>query len=1007
MDVESHGPAALVGQQLAGYQLERLLGTGAVGAVYLGQRLEATPRVLERAGELPIMLPDQAAVKVLIPPWRFTDEERAAFHARFKREAQTLERLHHPHILTLLDSGEERERDLTYLLLPYLSGGTLANWLRTRAGRADPLPYAGIIEMLRQVAEALDYAHTQGIVHRDVKPANILRDEAGRLYLADFGIVRLLSDTQTHLTASGFVVGTPDYMAPEQLDGLTVGPTADIYSLGMVLYELVTGKVAFQANTLTELVRRQLFESPPAPSTLRTDLPAPAEAAILRALAKHPEQRFPTAMELTQAFTLGLRDQWTPGLTLFAGPRFTAPPIAQAAPPSTPMYSSLPPVTPAGGLFRPTQPITTPLNADASIAPVAPELFSPPGSSERAADANLVGSRFSYGVLPIPGTAGTQPPSAQRSRHFPDASPTPLPRTTRQMLGLPIPLPKRIFLGGMAVLVVLGALAGALAFLRPGGHPTVGPTTAGPNTVHGTMGSVRSFKPIGISSLPQIGLSTPQAETSVPIQFRWSANQSAAISATARQITGLPPVASNSGITLTPLSSSAPARAVTALGHQAELGQSQLGVSSPAGVSIGTNGSALVEVVGGAIQLNSRNRQAQVSLASLFQGPYHTGAGFGESRVLLDSESGAWVVITNEIVGSANNVTHSYFDLAISGAADPFAGWYIYQIDTQLAAYSGCTWADYPQLGLDDYGIFISATSFDCGQSGKLRGADLWLLPWKAYEHGQAVAIAEWTGFKNAHGDAVVTITPAVEAKNDETELLVSNDSGYVDGGKTSQQLTVWAVWPSGSNTRLAGVPSISSQTISLSSPYADPPDVGQPGTSARIPGGDARVTGAILSRGHLFAAFTTALNWTGDTETRSGVYWVNLAVTAGAVAGVPLGYKLSAQVLAQERIGQSGLYVFAPSFSISPQGNALLAAEAAGPALYPSSLYMTPSSSAVSSGTILVRGKRALMDASWTYLTGTSQVIQTAAWVPWAGFTLPSDKGNAWQTDLWVFKGS
>jgi serine/threonine-protein kinase len=382
MDAEAQGPTALVGEQVAGYHLERLLGQGATGAVFLGQRLATTPTVLERAGVQPILLPDQAAVKLLLLPWSFSPSERAEFRARFTREAQTLERLHHPHILALLAFGEEEgARELPYLLLPYLGGGTLAQWLRAQTA---PVPLAEVSGLLNQLADALDYAHGQGVVHRDLKPSNILRDGGGQLVLADFGIVRLLGEAPMSLTAAGFVLGTPAYMAPEQFSGAGVGPAADRYSLGMVLYELVTGRVAFQAPTLAELVRRLLHEPPPLPRAGRPELPVPAEAVLLRALAKEPGERFATARELAEAFALGVREQWAPGLTRYAyavgtagampsGPALAGAQVAAANAVTAGPISSAPPV--GSSQARPPMPPYLPL---AAPTPYTPPPYTPP-----------------------------------------------------------------------------------------------------------------------------------------------------------------------------------------------------------------------------------------------------------------------------------------------------------------------------------------------------------------------------------------------------------------------------------------------------------------------------------------------------------------------------------------------------------------------------------------------------------------------------------------------------
>lgn len=970
MERDPRGPASLVGQHLAGYELERMLGTGATGAVFLGRRLDSTPRVLERAGELPILLPEQVAIKLLIPPWQFTDEQRAAFRARFTREAQTLERLHHPHILSLLAAGEDRERDLTYLLLPYLSGGTLAQRLHTVSG---PLPYPEVAGMLIQLAEALDYAHAQGVIHRDIKPANILRDEAGQLYVADFGIVRLLSEAQTHLTAAGIVLGTPEYMAPEQLDGVAVGPAADTYSLGMVLYELVTGKVAFQANTLTDLFRKQLFEVPPRPSGLRPDLPAPAEAAIYRALAKQPDQRFGTAQELAQSFILGLRDQWTPGLTLFAPPVFSEPagvptvPLSEAVALSVPPYShasgglSLPPQTPAPIMGQPTTP--------------PQQVRSGPWTVPRPSAGPSV---VAPGMTPPDGLA--PPVGAQHPQLSGTSS---------------LPISKRILYSGLAALVVLGALAGTLVLLHRGSAPATAPST-----VTGTMGRLAAFKHIVVGPLPQLTGTVPSA--AVPIQMLQSADTSASLDAASRHISSLPAVASSKGITLSTASS--PTGLIQR--HIAGLGQAELHVSAPTGVSVGASNQYVVEAAGGALLIATSSSARRLSLATLFQQAYHSGATFGESRVLMDAGASRWILVANEVLAPGGKVAHAYFDLAISDSSNPFGGWYIFQLDTG-ALRQGCTWADYPQLGLDQVGIFITGTSFACGRGGALQGADVWMLPRVTFESGKATAVAQWVGFQNAQGEPLVTITPAVEVGHT-TELLMSNDAGYVDNGRTSHLLYLWGVQAPASSTQVTSPPRVFGTTVTLAPAYADPPRAQQPGAStARIPAGDARITGLVYSGNQVFATFTTALNWSGDSETRSGAYWVELAPTFSSQAGSSALSFQGVTILSEEPIGQRSTYFFAPSFTLASDGSVKLAAEASGSALHASPIYasegIAQSVPTFGSAVVLDGGLHTLAEPSWTYLTGAS-VAAPASHV-WIGATTTGSSGGTWQTSLWSLK--
>ncbi|HEU5344680.1 MAG TPA: serine/threonine-protein kinase [Ktedonobacterales bacterium] len=316
MESGMQGPTNLIGQVVGKYRIERMLGTGATGAVYLGQRLADAPTMVEVSRALPTELPELVAIKVLTQ-WQLNEKQRADFQARFRLETETLKRLRHPHIVEILDDGQSQSADLTYMVLRYLPGGTLA---APDPLRSQPYTLDDISAMLAQLADALDYAHRQGVIHRDIKPANILLDGRGGVYLTDFSIARLVAETQNHLTSTGRILGTPEYMAPEQVDGRNITSAVDIYALGMVVYTLVTGRPAFTGDSLVELVLKIAKDAPPAPRTLRPDLPEPAESAIMRALAKDPTQRFKTATEFAEAFALGLRGDYVSGMTQWVYP---------------------------------------------------------------------------------------------------------------------------------------------------------------------------------------------------------------------------------------------------------------------------------------------------------------------------------------------------------------------------------------------------------------------------------------------------------------------------------------------------------------------------------------------------------------------------------------------------------------------------------------------------------------------------------------------------------------
>ncbi|MFC1960035.1 serine/threonine-protein kinase [Chloroflexota bacterium] len=270
----------LIGRQIGQYEIIKELGRGGMATVYLAQQLNMTRQV---------------AVKVL--PREFLHDPQ--FIERFRREVQLIAELEHPHILPVYDFGEND--NIPYIVMRYLGGGSLLDIL------ADGLPPLAELERpVTQVCQALDYAHAEGIIHRDLKPSNILLDERGNAYLADFGIAQIMQDAG-RLTGSA-VIGTPAYMAPEQAEGRPLDARADVYALGVVLFELVTGRGPFQADTPMALLLKQITEPMPSPKMFRPDLPDAVENVILRATLKDPAGRYPSAAMLGDAFSAALRN---------------------------------------------------------------------------------------------------------------------------------------------------------------------------------------------------------------------------------------------------------------------------------------------------------------------------------------------------------------------------------------------------------------------------------------------------------------------------------------------------------------------------------------------------------------------------------------------------------------------------------------------------------------------------------------------------------------------------
>jgi predicted ATPase/serine/threonine protein kinase len=268
--------SALIGRTLGKYEIIELLGQGGMATVYKGYHREIDRYI---------------AVKVL-PPHPGRDPQ---FVDRFRLEARTIARLQHPHILSLYDYGTED--DILYLAMAYVEGGSLSELIA-----AGELPIAQIEKLLREIGAALAYAHRHGVIHRDIKPGNILLDSEGHALLADFGIAKL-TGTNATLTGPGGVVGTPAYMAPEQSQEETVDHRADIYSLGVVVYEMLAGRQPyFSANPL-RMIMKHINDPIPSITNMRPDLPPGLEAVMQTVMAKTSAARYQTVTDFCEAFS--------------------------------------------------------------------------------------------------------------------------------------------------------------------------------------------------------------------------------------------------------------------------------------------------------------------------------------------------------------------------------------------------------------------------------------------------------------------------------------------------------------------------------------------------------------------------------------------------------------------------------------------------------------------------------------------------------------------------------
>lgn len=263
-----------LGRELGGYHLLERIGVGSMAEVY-----KATQPSMGRT----------VAIKVLSSALSGDPE----FVARFRQEARIVAALEHPHILPVIDFGEEK--DTLYLVMRYVSGGTLHDLIRK-----GPLNRTQVMRYLTQIGGALDYAHEQGVVHRDIKPKNVLLDRQGNPFLTDFGLAKFAAEQGITVSGVG-LIGTPHYMSPEQGRGQPVDRRSDVYSLGVVLFEMLTGRIPFDADSAVGIVMKHISDPVPTLTDLNHDLPAGLNGVIQRALAKAPADRYASAHDLVEA----------------------------------------------------------------------------------------------------------------------------------------------------------------------------------------------------------------------------------------------------------------------------------------------------------------------------------------------------------------------------------------------------------------------------------------------------------------------------------------------------------------------------------------------------------------------------------------------------------------------------------------------------------------------------------------------------------------------------------
>jgi eukaryotic-like serine/threonine-protein kinase len=266
----SNAPTDLVGQTLGRYTLERLLGQGGFAWAFVGRAADGTP----------------VAIKVLKP--RYAGD--AQFESRFRNESETAAKLEHPNIIRIRSVAKTGEH-------VYFAMDLCADSLGARIAREGPLPEADILRLAHDIAAALEFAHHQGVIHRDLKPDNVLIRSDGTAVLTDFGIARAVSGYVAS-TGVNMTIGTPQYLSPEQAQGRPLDQRVDFYALGVTLYKAATAEVPFSSNDWFELARMHVEDPPPSLRKKRPELSKRFERVVMKCLAKHPDDRYANAAEL-------------------------------------------------------------------------------------------------------------------------------------------------------------------------------------------------------------------------------------------------------------------------------------------------------------------------------------------------------------------------------------------------------------------------------------------------------------------------------------------------------------------------------------------------------------------------------------------------------------------------------------------------------------------------------------------------------------------------------------
>ncbi|RKE20253.1 serine/threonine protein kinase [Streptomyces sp. TLI_171] len=409
------------------YVLQRLLGQGGMASVHL-----AYDTVLDR----------QVAVKTL-----HTELGReASFKERFRREAQAVARLQHTNIVSVFDSGEDVAPDgstTPYIVMEFVEGRSLKDVLDEQVTTRGAMPNEQALKITAAVLSALEASHDQGLVHRDIKPANVMVSTKGVVKVMDFGIARALQSGVTSMTQTGMVVGTPQYLSPEQALGKSVDARSDLYSVGCMLFELLSGQLPFDGDSAFSIAYKHVQETPPAPSTLNPAVTPGVDALVARALRKDPAHRFPTAeamreeVERVAAGEHGTTPlQASTPLVIGEGPRSVH---------AAPSLTNFPPVpgdlrTPPPSVQQPYQPMPGPQTPPPYVAQTPPPFPQAPQTPQ---------------PFPQPGF----------QQGFPQSTPAPFPQQAHTPVPGPLTVPYQAPASGngcSTALIVVGVIVGVV-----------------------------------------------------------------------------------------------------------------------------------------------------------------------------------------------------------------------------------------------------------------------------------------------------------------------------------------------------------------------------------------------------------------------------------------------------------------------------------------------------------------------------------------------------------------